>query len=60
MSFTDLFQAASIRLEMRGGEWKDAFMQMDGEPWKQPMSKEYSTFLEIKRVPFQSVMISGE
>ncbi|XVF34284.1 hypothetical protein REPUB_Repub18cG0046100 [Reevesia pubescens] len=53
-------QATSIRLELRGGEWKDAFMQMDGEPWKQPMSQEYSTFVEIKRVPFQSLMISGE
>ena len=60
MSFRDLFQATSIRLEIRGGEWKDVFMQIDGEPWKQPMSKEYSTFVEIKRVPFQSVMISGE
>jgi diacylglycerol kinase (ATP) len=32
---------------------------MDGEPWKQPMSKEYSTFVEIKRVPFQSLMVNG-
>ena len=54
-----LFQAAAIRLEVRGGEWKDAYMQMDGEPWKQPLNKEFSTFVEIKRVPFQSVMING-
>ncbi|XWS70908.1 hypothetical protein CRYUN_Cryun03dG0090800 [Craigia yunnanensis] len=60
ISAKHIAQAASIRLEMRGGEWKDAFMQMDGEPWKQPMSKEYSTFVEIKRVPYQSLMISGE
>ncbi|XWS73187.1 hypothetical protein CRYUN_Cryun02cG0104600 [Craigia yunnanensis] len=60
ISAKHIAQAASIRLEIRGGEWKDAFMQMDGEPWKQPMSKEYSTFVEIKRVPFQSLMISGE
>ncbi|CAI0427755.1 unnamed protein product [Linum tenue] len=33
---------------------------MDGEPWKQPMSREYSSFVEIRRVPHQSVMISGE
>ena len=55
-----IFQAAAIRLEVRGGEWKDAFMQMDGEPWKQPMSKEYSSFVEIKRVPFHSLMVNGD
>ncbi|XVF88046.1 hypothetical protein PTKIN_Ptkin19aG0017700 [Pterospermum kingtungense] len=60
ISAKHIAQASSIRLEIRGGEWKDVFMQMDGEPWKQPMSKEYSTFVEIKRVPFQSVMVSGE
>ncbi|CAN1222974.1 Diacylglycerol kinase 4, partial [Linum grandiflorum] len=27
---------------------------------EQPMSREYSSFVEIKRVPHQSVMISGE
>lgn len=53
-------QAAVIRFEFRGGEWQEAYMQMDGEPWKQPMDKDYSTFVEIKRVPFQSVMIHGE
>ncbi|XP_038992931.1 diacylglycerol kinase 4-like [Hibiscus syriacus] len=53
-------QASSIRLEIRGGDWKDAFMQMDGEPWKQPMNREHSTFIEIKRVPYQSLMTSKE
>jgi len=47
-------------LEVRGGEWKDAYMQMDGEPWKQPLSKDFSTFVEIRREPFQSLMISGD
>ncbi|KAA3485945.1 diacylglycerol kinase 7-like [Gossypium australe] len=60
ISAKHIAQASSIRLEIRGGEWKDAFMQMDGEPWKQPMSSEYSTFLEIKRVPYQSLMINRE
>ncbi|KAJ9141235.1 hypothetical protein P3X46_031796 [Hevea brasiliensis] len=60
ISAKHIAQAAAIRLEIRGGEWKDAYMQMDGEPWKQPMSKEYSSFVEINRVPFQSIMISGE
>ncbi|CAN1165596.1 Diacylglycerol kinase 7 [Linum perenne] len=59
ISAKHIAQAAAIRLEIRGGEWQDAFLQMDGEPWKQPMSKEYSSFIEIKRVPYQSVMISG-
>ncbi|KAH9806081.1 diacylglycerol kinase 7 [Citrus sinensis] len=60
ISAKHIAQAAAIRLEFRGGEWKDAFMQMDGEPWKQPLNRDYSTFVEIKRVPFQSLMISGE
>lgn len=53
-------QAAAIRFELRGGTWRECFMQMDGEPWKQPMNNEYSTFVEIKRVPFQSIMVKGE
>ncbi|GLT97558.1 hypothetical protein SLE2022_151160 [Rubroshorea leprosula] len=60
ISAKHIAQAAAIRFEVRGGEWKDAYMQMDGEPWKQPMQKEYSTFVEIKRVPFQSLMVRGE
>ncbi|OVA04238.1 Diacylglycerol kinase [Macleaya cordata] len=59
ISAKHIAQAAAIRLEIRGGEWREAFMQMDGEPWKQSMNNEYSTFVEIKRVPFQSLMISG-
>lgn len=60
ISAKHIAQAAAIRLEIRGGEWKNAYMQMDGEPWKQPLSKDYSTFMEIKRVPFHSLMIQGE
>ncbi|KAG4167683.1 hypothetical protein ERO13_A13G211400v2 [Gossypium hirsutum] len=60
ISAKHIAQASSIRLEIRGGEWKDVFMQMDGEPWKQPMSSDHSTFLEIKRVPYQSLMINRE
>ncbi|KAJ7955735.1 diacylglycerol kinase [Quillaja saponaria] len=60
ISAKHIAQAAAIRLEVRGGEWKDAYMQMDGEPWKQPMSKDFSTFVEITRVPFQSLMINGD
>ncbi|PKA65444.1 Diacylglycerol kinase 7 [Apostasia shenzhenica] len=52
-------QAAAIRLEIRGGEWRRAYMQMDGEPWRQPLSSEYATVVDIKRVPYQSFMIAG-
>ncbi|KAL6189122.1 hypothetical protein ACLB2K_040512 [Fragaria x ananassa] len=60
ISAKHIAQAAAIRLEVRGGEWKNAYMQMDGEPWKQPMDEEFSTLVEIKRVPYQSPMISGD
>ncbi|CAK8534423.1 unnamed protein product [Lathyrus sativus] len=60
ISAKHIAQATAIRLEVRGGEWKDAYMQMDGEPWKQPLSKDFSTFVEIRREPFQSLVISGE
>ncbi|KAJ4958228.1 hypothetical protein NE237_025339 [Protea cynaroides] len=60
ISAKHIAQAAALRLEIRGGEWRNAYLQMDGEPWKQKMDKKYSTLVEIKRVPFQSLMISGE
>ncbi|KAJ4815861.1 Diacylglycerol kinase [Rhynchospora pubera] len=60
ISAKHIAQAAAIRFEIRGGQWKDAYMQTDGEPWKQPLSSEYSTFVEIKRVPFQSLIVNGD
>ncbi|KAH0661040.1 hypothetical protein KY290_027009 [Solanum tuberosum] len=60
ISAKHIAQASAIRFELRAGEWDEAYMQMDGEPWKQPISKEYSTFIEIKRVPFQSLMVNGK
>ncbi|CAI9098692.1 OLC1v1035382C1 [Oldenlandia corymbosa var. corymbosa] len=60
ISAKHIAQASSIRFELRGGEWKEAYMQMDGEPWKQPINKDFSTFVEIKRVPSQSVMVYGD
>ncbi|KAF3452844.1 hypothetical protein FNV43_RR03277 [Rhamnella rubrinervis] len=60
ISAKHIAQAAAIRLEVRGGEWRDGYMQMDGEPWKQPMHEEFSTFVEITRVPFQSLVINGD
>ncbi|KAL4335808.1 hypothetical protein GQ457_07G041650 [Hibiscus cannabinus] len=60
ISAKHIAQASSVRLEIRSGERKDVFMQMDGEPWKLPVSKDYSTLVEIKKVPFQSLMVNGE
>ncbi|XP_026402117.1 diacylglycerol kinase 7-like [Papaver somniferum] len=60
ISAKHIAQAAAIRMEVRGGDWKKGYMQMDGEPWKQPMHKEYSTFVDIARAPFQSRMITRE
>ncbi|XP_066332689.1 diacylglycerol kinase 7-like [Miscanthus floridulus] len=53
-------QAAAIKFEMRGGEWDRAYIQMDGEPWKQPLLQEHSTIVEINKVPYHSLMINGE
>uniref|UniRef100_A0A0C9QX78 Diacylglycerol kinase n=1 Tax=Wollemia nobilis TaxID=56998 RepID=A0A0C9QX78_9CONI len=55
-----LAQAAAIRMELRGGRRQRAYMQMDGEPWKHPLSQDYSTMIEITKVPLPSLMISGE
>ncbi|XP_057767256.1 diacylglycerol kinase 4-like [Salvia miltiorrhiza] len=60
ISAKHITQASAIRFELRGGEWTEAYMQMDGEPWKQPMNKDYSTFVEIKRVQYQSLMVKGD
>ncbi|KAM3234384.1 diacylglycerol kinase 7 [Capsicum annuum] len=60
ISAKHMAQASAIRFELRAGEWDQVYMQMDGEPWKQPINKEYSTFVEIKRVPFQSLMVNGK
>ncbi|KAL8040973.1 hypothetical protein ABFS82_10G132800 [Erythranthe guttata] len=60
ISAKHIAQASAIRFELRGGEWKKSYMQMDGEPWKQPISKEFSTFVEIKRVPHHSNMVRGD
>ncbi|RCV30450.1 hypothetical protein SETIT_6G095800v2 [Setaria italica] len=59
ISAKHIAQAAAIRIEIKGGQWRDAFMQMDGEPWKQPLSSEYSTFVDIKKVPYPSLIING-
>ncbi|KAL8548536.1 hypothetical protein ACS0TY_007732 [Phlomoides rotata] len=34
ISAKHITQASAIRFELRGGEWTEGYMQMDGEPWK--------------------------
>jgi len=53
-------QAAAIKLELRGGQWNRAYLQIDGEPWKQPLTNDYSTFVEIKKMPYHSLLLNGE
>ena len=53
-------QAAAIKFEMRGGEWDRLYVQMDGEPWKQPLFQDRSTILEINKTPYHSLMIHGD
>ncbi|CAL9199935.1 unnamed protein product [Musa hybrid cultivar] len=60
ISAKHIAQAAAVKLELRGGQWNKAYMQMDGEPWKQSIEREQSTFVKIERVAFQSRMISGK
>ena len=55
-----LFQASAIRFEIMSDEWKQAYLQMDGEPWKQPLDKECKTYVDIWRVPNQSIMVRGD
>lgn len=57
---TSALQAAAVKFDIRGGERNEAFLQMDGEPWKQPLNAEFSSFIEIVRVAHQSAIIKGE
>ncbi|XP_047330461.1 diacylglycerol kinase 7-like [Impatiens glandulifera] len=60
ISAVHIAQAAAIRFEFGGGELNKGYLQMDGEPWKQPFHEDYSTFVDIKRVDFQSVVVKGD
>lgn len=60
ISAKHIAQASAIRFEIISDEWKQAYLQMDGEPWKQPLHKEYKTYVDIWRVPNQSIMVRGD
>lgn len=53
-----LAQAVALKLELRGSQRKQAYMQMDGEPWKQPLSDIHSTVIEIARA-HQSLILNA-
>ncbi|WOK94052.1 hypothetical protein Cni_G02754 [Canna indica] len=58
-----LEQAAEIKLELQGGgEWGEAYMQMDGEPWRVelPENKEEAIVVKVERIARQSCIISGK
>ncbi|KAG6553944.1 hypothetical protein Mapa_004861 [Marchantia paleacea] len=54
-----LAQVVAVRLEM-GGNRERAYMQMDGEPWQQPLGSadDIPAVVEIGKVPHASVMLS--
>lgn len=54
-----LAQAVALKLELGGSQRKQAYMQMDGEPWKQPLSNIHSTVIEIARAPYQSLILNA-
>ncbi|KAG0622416.1 hypothetical protein M758_3G096100 [Ceratodon purpureus] len=55
-----LCQAAAVRIEM-SGDRTAAYMQMDGEPWQQPLAKsmEPPTVLELVHSNPPSIMLQG-
>lgn len=52
-------QAVAVRVEM-GGNRERAYMQMDGEPWQQPLGSadDIPAVVEIGKLPHASVMLS--
>lgn len=48
-----------MRLELNGNTRKKAYLQMDGEPWMQPLgtSLEDPTVLMIEKLPTPSMLL---
>ncbi|CAM6023261.1 unnamed protein product [Sphagnum balticum] len=53
-----LCQAEAVRLELRGNRSR-GYMQMDGEPWKQPLGRvdEPATLVEINKLSTPSILL---
>lgn len=54
---TRLTQARSIRLELHGEYRSKAYLQVDGEPWRQPLSGEEPTIVEISPCPNATMLL---
>ncbi|KAH7372405.1 hypothetical protein KP509_17G002200 [Ceratopteris richardii] len=55
-----LTQAYAVRMQLIADQRHRCYMQMDGEPWRQPLSEnENSTLIEITRVPNRSLMLKA-
>lgn len=55
-----LAQGCAIRMQLVADQRHRVYMQMDGEPWRQPLSEsENSTIIEITHVPTLSLMLKA-
>jgi hypothetical protein len=56
--FLTFSQAEAVRLELRGNRSR-GYMQMDGEPWKQPLGRvdEPATLVEINKLSTPSILL---
>jgi hypothetical protein len=56
--FLTFSQAEAVRLELRGNRPR-GYMQMDGEPWKQPLGRvdEPATLVEINKLSTPTILL---
>ena len=53
-------QGCAIRMQLVADQRHRVYMQMDGEPWRQPISEEEnSTTIEITKIPTHSLMLKA-
>ena len=50
-----------MKFELRGSQAKQAFLQLDGEPWLQPLEDPRdATVVEISKIPAPSLLLAAE
>jgi diacylglycerol kinase (ATP) len=54
-----VLQAEAVKLELNGKARKKAYLQMDGEPWMQPMGtpEDEPTVVLIEKLPQPSLLL---
>ena len=54
-----VLQAEAVKLELNGRARKKAYLQMDGEPWMQPMGtpEDEPTVVLIEKLPQPSLLL---